>query len=168
MFNQFPTVLRRSHCGGGLRGVTSSAVYGSGLYTYPPNADDSPLGQYGLAATHRFVFQGTGSNNFAAYRNPDNGASRGWGVMLPIGINLNNPAYSADSSPVMTGFPPTLYINESMPADFGIASNYVGNTMAVLDTFTVTAGTEVWEILSVANSSGSNGASPMFMARTTG
>lgn len=88
-------------------------------------------------------------------------------VLLPIGINAANPAFSTDSIPIFTGLPYSSYINEGLPSDIGITFHYANNTMAPLDTFTVTPGSEVWEILAVTNSASLGGACPMLVARTT-
>lgn len=89
-------------------------------------------------------------------------------IILPIGSNSANPAYTADSNPVYTGLPVSYYVsNSSLPSDFGIVPHYVTNTMNPLDKFIVTAGVEEWEIINVANSGtlGSGYANIAFAAR---
>ena len=53
-----------------------------------------------------------------------------------------------------------------MPSDFGIASYYLSNSLAIRDKLIVTAATEEWEMINIINNSGTTGqASGMFVAR---
>jgi hypothetical protein len=53
-----------------------------------------------------------------------------------------------------------------MPADFGISFHFANNIMSVQDKLIVTAATEEWEMIAVANASGTNAqASALFLAR---
>jgi hypothetical protein len=91
------------------------------------------------------------------------------GIWMPIGLNSSNPAYPTDDIPIYSGLPWSLYINEVLPADFALAPHYANNTMVPLDTFTLAAGTNVWEVFHVSNNANlSIGPSIMWLARTVG
>lgn len=87
-------------------------------------------------------------------------------IVLPIGFNNVNPAYTANYNPVFYSLPYCPYVESSLPADFGISFHYVNNTMNRGDKLIVTAGVEEWEILDRSNSGNINtGASSLFLAR---
>jgi hypothetical protein len=141
--------LRRSFLGGSaLRSGTNSGQYiaalnGSNIgywYTCFGNASNTGNNYTGLVST----------------------------AILPVYFNNTNTSYSTDSIPVFSGLPYSAYANEALPSDFGIGFHFANNTMAPLDTFTVSAGSEVWDVLAVANSGTiTTGASAMILARTT-
>lgn len=147
-------LLRRSFaCGGALNGSTASesdfaqvvAAYAS--VGRQSNNNGTNLGSVGASNT------GTAATVGA--------------VFVPMGNSTANPAYSANFSPVFTGFPISHYISSpNAAADFGLAFHYANNTMVRGDKLIVTASVEEWEILSVANNATvTDGASPMFLAR---
>jgi hypothetical protein len=150
---QLPAVMRRSYLGGaGLRGQTNVAGFTGSQNLIESSAPGLYYGAFGNASasalTNRSILQQA--------------------VMLPTNFNNTNTSYSTDNVPIFTGLPYCGYINEVLPADFGITFHYANNTMAVADTFTVSAGTEVWDVLAVSNNATiTTGASPMFLARTT-
>lgn len=88
-------------------------------------------------------------------------------IYLPVGLNAANSAYTSNYSPIFTGLPYSFYIASSpMPNDFGVYFHYANNTMARGDKIIVAAGSEEWEILSVANNATqTTGASACFLAR---
>lgn len=88
-------------------------------------------------------------------------------IYLPIGTTAVNPAYTSNYSPIFTGLPYNFYIASSpMPSDFGVYFHFANNTMARGDKIIVSAGSEEWEILSVANNATqTTGASACFLAR---
>lgn len=148
-------LLRRSYlCGGALRGETGVGSY---------RGSSAPVAVSSIpSASYSYICFGNGSG---ASTNYNSGLS---GIILPVGFNNTNTAFATDSIPVFSSLPYSPYINENLPSDFGIAFHYANNTMAPLDTFTVSAGTEVWDVIAVANSGTiTTGASPMFLARTT-
>ncbi len=148
-----PHALRRMlGAAGSLRGVTAAGSYNNvtywnmitGRYIGLGNADN------GIAQTY----------HSSIYPHP--------GIVVPYGFNNANTAYSTDSTPVLTGPSYNHWLTSSLPSDFGIAFHYADNTMAILDTFTVSAGTEVWTIMQRVNSGTiTTGASALFLARTT-
>ena len=141
--------------------VGSNAINGSGT-----SAGDATIAGQSLG---RCIYSGTGQGNGAA-TNYNASSIQSGAILLPIhksGAD-GNSAYSADSSPVFAGLPASPYINAGMPADFGIAFHFANNTFAIQDTFTVSAGTEVWEVLAFANGINITGAAtPLFLARIT-
>jgi hypothetical protein len=89
-------------------------------------------------------------------------------IVLPIGFSGTNGAYSTDSSPVFHSLPYSQWITTTMGSDFGVTMLYTANTLGIYDTITVSAGTEVWEVISFANNPTINtGATPVMLARTT-
>ena len=118
---------------------------------------------YYLHSTHTYGAWGN-ANNSGSVNAPSTSSDY---IIVPIGFNNTNPAYSTDANPVFTGPSFYSYLNEALPADFGISFHYANNTMAVLDTLVVSAGVEEWEILSVANNATvTTCPSPLFLART--
>ncbi|MCP9773723.1 hypothetical protein KBY66_14065 [Synechococcus sp. Tobar12-5m-g] len=146
--------LRRSFNGGrGLRGSTNLGDFISHNHT---------VMAYGMV----------GNANNSAVTNLG-GLNAGAGAMealyLPIGYNNTNPAYGTDVVPVFRSPKYSLYLDDNLPADFGVAAHYANNTMAVRDTLVVSAGVEEWEIIQVTNSAAiTTGASPCILARTVG
>ena len=89
-------------------------------------------------------------------------------ILLPIGFNGTNGAYSTDSSPVFNSLPFSQWITTTMGSDFGITMLYTANTLGIYDTITVSTGTEVWEVMAFTNNvSLTTGATPVMLARTT-
>jgi hypothetical protein len=139
-------VTRRSYLSqGSLRANTSSTTYYSNF----------------KLATHRYIGLGNASNSTS------NLYSTGTGIVVPIGFNNTNDAYTTDVNPVFAGAGYYSYINELLPADLGFSFHYANNTMAVQDTLVVSAGVEEWEMIHLLNNSFAppTGASPMFLAR---
>ena len=86
------------------------------------------------------------------------------GVMLPTAFTNTNPALAADYIPVFTGPTASPYM-APLPTDFGVAAYYASNAMTAQDTLVVTAGTEEWEMLSVANNTTTDSGRLLFLAR---
>ncbi len=140
--------LRRTLLGGALRGSTASGDYRGSNQTY---------------VIQRYVAHGNASNNTSGNR-----AGTNVGFHVPYAFNNTNPAYSTDYTPVLNAPAYNHWLTSTLPADFGIAYHYADNTLAVFDTFTVSAGSEVWTVLAVTNSGTiTTGATPLFLARTT-
>ena len=111
-----------------------------------------------------YVAPGKVSNNASNYLATSVG--NGGFAVLPLQSATGNTAYSADAVPVFSGIRYSHYCESLMPSDFGIAAHYANNTMAPLDKLVVTASSEEWEMLHVANGIGTTGqASIMFVAR---
>jgi hypothetical protein len=146
--------LRRSFNGGrGMRGASASGDFTSYNHT---------VISYGMVGNAN---NNTGTNLA--------GLSGGAGAMepliLPIGYNNTNPAYGTDVVPVFRSPKYSLYLDDNLPADFGVAAHYANNTMTIRDTLVVSAGVEEWEMVQVSNNSTiSTGASPCILARTVG
>jgi hypothetical protein len=84
--------------------------------------------------------------------------------MLPTAFTNTNPALAADYIPVFTGPTASPYM-APLPTDFGVAAYYASNAMTAQDTLVVTAGTEEWEMLSVANNTTTDSGRLLFLAR---
>jgi len=145
--NDCPQLRRTYLSGGSLRGATSSGNFTS----YYPIEPYSYLGAGNVSNSTTNVSASTPNND----------------IYMPLGFNNTNPEYATDVIPVFTGVNYWPYLSEAMPSDFGISFHYANNTMAVRDKLIVTATTQEWEMIQVANSSSSagTGASPMFVAR---
>ena len=147
-------LLRRSFaCGGGLVGYTTSEhdfVQTVASYASVGRASNS-----------------AGNNISSNATSISGGIGATASLFVPMGNSTANPAYSANFSPVFTGFPFSHYISTpNSAADFGIAFHYANNTMVRGDKLIVTASVEEWEILAVTNNATvTDGASPMFLAR---
>jgi hypothetical protein len=147
-FQNNSTVIRRSYLSqGGMRGQTAASDFGSGV-----------------SASHK-----TATHFYGALGNINGGSNFGTSqikILLPIGFNNTNPAYSTDAIPVFTGFSYWAYLTDTAPSDFGLSFHYANNTMTVQDKLIVTASTEEWEMLSVANNTTvTTCPSPMLLAR---
>lgn len=89
-------------------------------------------------------------------------------IVLPIGFSGTNGAYATDSSPVFHSLAYSQWITTTMGSDFGVTMLYTANTLGIYDTITVSAGTEVWEVISFANNGTiTTGATPVMLARIT-
>ncbi len=149
-FNACPLTRRSYLAQGSLRGATGAIEYGSGAGAYSRNYSTRYLGY--------------GNQSNAASNNKSSTAPTG--IVLPIGFNNANPAYTTDVIPVFTSLNYWAHLTSAMPSDFGISFHYANNTMAVQDKLIVTASTEEWEMLAVTNNGTiTTGASPMFVAR---
>jgi hypothetical protein len=115
---------------------------------------------YGEIETYHYLGPGNSSGSFS------NTPNTGTYIILPNAFTNTNPAFASDVTPVFTGLNYWAYLNEAMPSDFGIASYYLANTLAIRDKLIVTAATEEWEMINIINNSGTSGqASGMFVAR---
>lgn len=110
--------------------------------------NNSGQGSFPIGTSNTFVINGNGMS-----------------VILPTYSSSANPAFSSNYNPVCYGIPYSVYVpNSTLPSDFGIIPHYANNTMQQLDTFVVTAGVEEWEILGVANGSGTSGQASIALA----
>lgn len=137
--------------------IRRSFVLGTALNTY--------TGNFGLGGPFSFAVSAYSIMGRGALGNNDPGNNFGGNsganrvniatmasIVLPIGSNSANPAYTADYNPVFTGLPVSHYaVTPTIPSDFGIVPHYITNTMNPIDKFIVTAGVEEWEIIAVAN-----------------
>lgn len=108
------------------------------------------------------------NNNIQVAGSNYNSAPTNAGIVLPNAVSANNSAYASNYNPVYTGIPYSMYMtNSNLPSDFGIIAHYTNNTLAIEDTFVVTAGVEEWEIINFVNNTSSVGthASMAFAAR---
>ena len=90
------------------------------------------------------------------------------GFVLPGWAAGTNPSVTQPFNPVFTGIRICSVHENDLPADFGITSIKVSNTMSVQDTATVSS-TEIYELLNIVNLGfvGTVTSNPAFVARTT-
>lgn len=104
---------------------------------------------------------------FTAFGNVS--AANNWsftsGFFFPVAENNTNTALAADHIPMFTAPSITPYM-AALPSDFGFAPYYAGTTMAVQDTFVISAGTEEWEMMAVAVIATAAAGKVLFCART--
>jgi hypothetical protein len=157
--------IRRAFGGDILNG---DAIWWNGAYLSLHTASYAVTGRYSNATGTNAVQPGSHYN--ASWPDGQGTPPSGFSVLLPCNNAAANPAYSANSNPVVTGIPYSFYVpNSNLPADFGLIPHFANNTMAPLDTFVVNAGVEEWEVLSAFNNSDVSGkASLMFGARVVG
>jgi hypothetical protein len=87
-------------------------------------------------------------------------------VVIPVGRNVTNPAYTNDFIPICTELPWSPYSSDPLASDFGIYMHYSDNIITFQDRFVVDPGVEEWEVLAWANNATVvNGASATFLAR---
>lgn len=140
-----PGHTRRTFLGSeGLRGSTTSShyIFAPLLYRYNAFGNTNNSGSSNIP-----VLAGT------------------LGVWLPTASANTNTSLASDHTPVFSG--PTLspYL-ANMPSDFGVASYYSSNAMAIQDTLVVTAGTEEWEMITVGSNSSTDAGRILLLART--
>lgn len=157
-FRRFSPVLRRDHLGTGYRGETTSAVYGG------TGNDSAPwlTGKGEWLRGYAYSFPG---NSFSTTNNYSSAATSS--VLLPIGFNNVNPAYSADERPIFSGLPLSPYSSAAvLPPDFGITGLYTANNLDLFSLLVVSP-TEEWDVLAVRNGT-TLGSDPTvaFLART--
>ncbi len=104
-------------------------------------------------------------NSVATTGNYSEVAVAGRNVLVPYGFNNTNPAYTANSFPVIKGYSYSYYTTSNMPADFGIFFNYGTTSFAFGDRIVVSAGVEEWEIYGFANNTSADNASALIVAR---
>lgn len=133
-------------------------------------------GSYGTtsAASYNFyqenysgwVFPGaiTNSTNYPFNQGSFNSS---YGVIVPLGITANNPAYTTNFYPIINNLPYAAWSTSNMGVDFAVFSDYANNTYSLQDTVVVSSGVEEWEVMGFANSTAANAGrpSPLFMAR---
>lgn len=133
----------------------NSLVYSTASYTVLGRVAGTPNTNSNLG--QNIYTAGVSSTNFIVNANLS--------VILPTYSNSANPDFSSNYNPVCHGIPYSIYVpNSTLPSDFGIIPHYANNTMQQLDTFVVTAGVEEWEILGVANGSGTTGQASIALA----
>jgi hypothetical protein len=153
-FNRFCSLRRELGRGTALNGSTTVANY-----TGATNSSTQ-------GAEYAYCGLGNVSNNWAANIGVTLGTRSA--IVLPIGFNGTNGAYSTNSSPVFHSLPYSQWITTTMGSDFGVTMLYTANTLGIYDTITVSAGTEVWEVMAFANNATiTTGATPVMLARTT-
>jgi hypothetical protein len=136
--------LRRTFLGSQyLRGDTTAANYRITPF----------LNRYGaIGNANNTTANYVGMNTFAA-------------IYLPTASVNTNSALSAEHTPVFTEPTASPYMI-ALPSDFAVASYYASNAMAIQDTLVVSAGTEEWEMLAVANNGNTGAGRVLFLART--
>jgi hypothetical protein len=153
-FNRYASLRRELGRGTALNGSTTVANY---------IGTTSSVSQ---GAEYAYCGLGNGSNNWT--NNMGAIAATRSTIILPIGFNGTNGAYTTNSSPVFHSLPYSQWITTTMGSDFGITMLYTANTLGIYDTITVSAGTEVWEVMAFANNATiTTGATPVMLARTT-
>jgi hypothetical protein len=163
------TVVSRSGQVGFQRYCSLRRELGRGIALNGSTAANEYTGNgngYTYGAEYAYRGLGNGSNLWS--NNVDPIWSRGGGIVLPIGFNGTNGAYSTNSSPVFHSLPYSQWITTTMGSDFGVTMLYTANTLGIYDTITVSAGTEVWEVMAFTNNATiTTGATPVMLARTT-
>lgn len=138
-------------------GLTSSApgiVYaGFGSSSSPAGTADAPAPYSTLAGWTSPLANKQGS------------APEGFEIALPAEKSNTSAYRGTDSTPVFSDLPYSIYFLDRMPVDFGIAWHYTNSSMEVQDVFQVTPGAEEWEIVAHSNVVGTNGPSPLVLAR---
>ena len=87
-------------------------------------------------------------------------------VILPVGKNSANPAFSTDYIPICTDLAWSMWTPTRLANDFAVYMHYASNTIAYQDKFIVQAGINEWETLAFSNSLAVNDApSATFLAR---
>jgi VCBS repeat-containing protein len=153
-FNRFCSLRRELGRGIALNGSTTLADYTGTTASKTQGAE------------YAYCGLGNVSNNWTA--NAGTTAVTRSAIVLPIGFNGTNGAYSTNSSPVFHSLPYSQWITTTMGSDFGITMLYTANTLGIYDTITVSAGTEVWEVMAFTNNATiTTGATPVMLARTT-
>jgi hypothetical protein len=148
-FNRFCSLRRELGRGTALNGSTTVANY-TGLQ----------------GAEYAYCGLGNTSNSWST--NLGTTAATRSAIILPIGFSGTNGAYTTNSSPVFHSLPYSQWITTTMGSDFGITMLYTANTLGIYDTITVSAGTEVWEVMAFTNNATiTTGATPVMLARTT-
>lgn len=152
-FNRFCSLRRELGRGVALNGSVSGTQY---------TGTASSLSQ---GAEYAYCGLGNTSNSWTTNIGASTTRSA---IVLPIGFNGTNGAYSTDSSPVFHSLPYSQWVTTTMGSDFGITMLYTANTLGIYDTITVSAGSEVWEVMAFANNATiTTGATPVMLARTT-
>jgi hypothetical protein len=153
-FNRYASLRRELGRGSALNGSTTVDNY-TGI-----------TNSFSHGAEYAYCGLGNGSNTWQ--NNMGVTAATRSAIVLPIGFNGTNGAYTTNSSPVFHSLPYSQWITTTMGSDFGITMLYTANTLGIYDTITVSAGTEVWEVMAFANNATINtGATPVMLARTT-
>jgi hypothetical protein len=153
-FNRFCSLRRELGRGTALNGSTTIGDYTGATSSKTQGAE--------------YAYCGLGNVSNSWSSNVGNTAANRSAIVLPIGFNGTNGAYSTNSSPVFHSLPYSQWITTTMGSDFGVTMLYTANTLGIYDTITVSAGTEVWEVMAFANNATiTTGATPVMLARTT-
>jgi hypothetical protein len=88
------------------------------------------------------------------------------GLVLPVGKNSANPAFTTDYVPICTDLPWSAWTPTRLANDFGVYMHYADNTIQYGNKFIVQSTINEWETISIANNdSVVDGASAAFLAR---
>lgn len=137
------THLRRTYLGASqLRGNTNSGAYNNSFYL------------------QRYSSFGNVNNSGNNYSTSANHA----GIWLPVSMSNTNTALASDHNPVFTS-PIISPYQAPLPSDFGMVAYYASTTMAVQDTFVVSAGVEEWEIIVPSTIATASAGQTLFLAR---
>lgn len=154
-FQRYCSLRRELGRGVALNGSTTTANY----------TGESNSATFG--AEYSYCGLGNTSNNWLQNIGGAELARRS-AIVLPIGFSGTNGAYTTDSSPVFHSLAYSQWMTTTMGSDFGITMLYTANTLGIYDTITVSAGTEVWEVMAFTNNATiTTGATPVMLARTT-
>jgi hypothetical protein len=157
-FQAFPVRLRGSHLGAGLRGSTQADHYGLSetmLSPWEPFSNAANL--YG-----GFFYGVPGNANSAISNSNFNRAVQ----LPPIGFSNTNTRYSVNQAPPFTGMLFNSFSSATLPSDFAMIPVFTSNTMQPGEEIVISAGTEVYTIITVANASTLGDPSIAFCART--
>ena len=153
-FNRYASLRRELGRGIALNGSTTVANYTGTTSNLSQGAE--------------YAYCGLGNTSNSWQNNIGVTATTRSAIVLPIGFNGTNGAYTTNSSPVFHSLPYSQWITTTMGSDFGVTMLYTANTLGIYDTITVSAGTEVWEVMAFANNGTiTTGATPVMLARTT-
>lgn len=153
-FQRYCSLRRELGRGVALNGSTSAANY----------TGEQSSSTYGA----EYSYCGLGNTSNSWLTNTGGVFTTRSAIVLPVGFSGTNGAYATDSSPVFHSLAYSQWITTTMGSDFGITMLYTANTLGIYDTITVSAGTEVWEVMAFTNNATINtGATPVMLARTT-
>jgi hypothetical protein len=116
---------------------------------------------------NNYLYSGVGSVSGSTTGNIGFGrVNSGSAVLLPVGKNSANPAFTTDYIPICTDLPWSMWTPTRLADDFAVYMHYASNTIAYQNKFIVQAGINEWETLAFENNATVNdGASATFLAR---
>jgi hypothetical protein len=146
-------MLRRSFASAGaIRGTTTQ----DGFRRFVPTMVYGALGNQNSNSTNAATFTSTTLSTTS----PDLS-----GLIVPYGFSNTNSEYATDYHPIVNGYTYSLYTNDSMPSDFGLAFDYSGTSFSFGDQVVISATTEEWEVLQFANNTSTESPTALLLAR---
>lgn len=152
-FTHYNNLIKRSWVAGGT-GTNSSQMNNT-----LPRALNPDHG----GATHGYFIS-------SQFNNPGSGSAyipaAGQGVHLPAPRAYTNPEYTVTQTPIYSNLLLSLYSSSIMPSDFGYTGYLDSSILQSFDQYIVSAGTEVWDVISVSNGSVGTELTTLILART--